>query len=282
MVAFLAVAVGVAGHVEPVASPALAVVSTAKQPIDERRLRGLRVALAGRAELADFLGGRRQTDEIERRAADEFAGIRPGRRRDLGRFQPRQDEPVDRRAAPAEFLHGWFGDSLQRLKRPVVSGLLGSRVEHVGPVRPGGPLIDPGAQEADFFGGQRFSLGRHDLLFIDRGDEVDQAAVGAVAWNEHRPVNSPFARTLPHPQIEAAVFVARRVAFEAALLEERLHVFDEIDGSRGGRREQRRIIHGGRHALPNSCGPLLRRSRPVHKSPPGAALPARDGRPSIR
>ena len=64
----IALRVGVAGHVEPVPAPALAVAGRREQAVDQLRERiGRLVGL----ERVDLLGGRRNAPEVDRRAADQ-------------------------------------------------------------------------------------------------------------------------------------------------------------------------------------------------------------------
>ena len=70
----VAVAVGIAGHVEPVPRPAFAVVARVQQPIDEA-LVGIG-GLVGHERL-DLLGGRRQAEQVERTPGGSGSADRP-------------------------------------------------------------------------------------------------------------------------------------------------------------------------------------------------------------
>ena len=50
---------------------------------------------------------------------------------------------------------------------------------------PAGALIDPGAEDPDFGGGQARAHGRHDHLAFQSGDHADQFAIGAVPGADH-------------------------------------------------------------------------------------------------
>jgi hypothetical protein len=71
--------IGVPHHVQPVLGHALAVVRTGQQAIDQAADGGIRVAGEFLLKLRDLLRRRRQTGQIERRAADPRAGIGRGR-----------------------------------------------------------------------------------------------------------------------------------------------------------------------------------------------------------
>ena len=88
----VALRVGIAGDVEPVAGPAFAEARRREQAIDGRLVAG--VARVG-GELVELLGRRRQADEVVVQPAQQRARRRLGRRRQAGRFQPGEDEAVD-------------------------------------------------------------------------------------------------------------------------------------------------------------------------------------------
>ena len=69
-----AVAVGVAGHIQPVAPPAFAVARRSEQAVHEARERVFRVVVQERAHL---VGIRRQAMQVERGAPDQRSLVRP-------------------------------------------------------------------------------------------------------------------------------------------------------------------------------------------------------------
>ena len=71
-----AVGVGIAGGVEPVPSPALAVVRAGQEPVDQL-LVGVGASVG--EEGVDLLGRRREADEVEAQAADEGGPVGLGR-----------------------------------------------------------------------------------------------------------------------------------------------------------------------------------------------------------
>ena len=72
LVLVVAVRVAVMGHVEPVPAPSLAVMRAGEQSIDQGFV-GVRRSIV--QKLLDFLGRRRQADQVEREAADQRAAI---------------------------------------------------------------------------------------------------------------------------------------------------------------------------------------------------------------
>ncbi len=97
LVRLITVALAETDHVEPVSSPALAVVGRGEQPVDEFFIRvGRRVV----DELLDFIARRRQAEQVERSAADDRCEIGLVGRFERVLFERRQYEGVDRRANP--------------------------------------------------------------------------------------------------------------------------------------------------------------------------------------
>ncbi len=74
----------VAGHVEPVPGPPLAVVRRGEQAVDHT---GERLGRLVGQERLDLVGRRRQAGQVERRAADQRALVGGLRRREAGVFQ---------------------------------------------------------------------------------------------------------------------------------------------------------------------------------------------------
>ena len=72
LVFVVAVSVAVMHHVKPVPAPALTIMGTGEQPIDEC-LVGVGIGVVD--ERLDFLGSRRQADQVEREATDQGAAI---------------------------------------------------------------------------------------------------------------------------------------------------------------------------------------------------------------
>ena len=108
----------------------------------------------------------------------------------------------------------------------------------VGIIRLGGPrcaLIHPGPQQSDLFGGQPSAFGRHDQVFIEPGDQLDQPAFGAATGQDYLARERPGQGRGPMVQAQIPALFGRAVTLDAGSLEDRLNVRNEIDGPiRGG------------------------------------------------
>ena len=93
----VALGIGVAGHVEPVPAPALAIMGRGQQPIDQP-LVGIGCTIGEKR--FDFLRRRRQADKVISQAADERAAVGFGGRSQAGRLEPGQNERVEAGAEP--------------------------------------------------------------------------------------------------------------------------------------------------------------------------------------
>ncbi len=93
----VALGVGVAGHVEPVPAPALAVGGRGQQAIDHL---GVGVGRGVVFERFDLVGRGRQAGQVECRAAQQRAPIGPRRGTQFVVFQPRENEAIDRAGGP--------------------------------------------------------------------------------------------------------------------------------------------------------------------------------------
>ncbi len=136
---------------------------------------------------------------------------------------------------------------------------LQTRIQHVGVGWPRSSLVDPGSQHADLLRTQPLHVIRwHDVVGIETRDAMHKRARQAVTWHENGAVFAPFHHARLDPEIQAALFIASRVALEAVLAKNRLHLFDEIDGSPNGGRHTVRQLE--RIAKP-ACAGLLRIAR---------------------
>ena len=88
----VALGVGVAGDVEPVAGPAFAEARRGEQPIDGGFVAG--IARVG-GEFVELFGRRRQADEVVVQAVAAGPAARLRRRREVGRFELGQNEAID-------------------------------------------------------------------------------------------------------------------------------------------------------------------------------------------
>ncbi len=113
----ISLGVGIACDVEPISGPSLAVVRRIQQSFHDPG-KGLR-RLIGQ-KVANFVGGRRQANQIEGRPANQRPFIRGRVRRDLLCSEPRQDECVDGRLNPP--FAGDLGQiwTFYRLKGPMI------------------------------------------------------------------------------------------------------------------------------------------------------------------
>src|SRR5689334_17964664 len=89
LIFFVAVGVGVAGGIEPMAAPTLAIVRRGEKPLDNALVSvGPRVS----DEVLNFLDARRQADEIEAQPSNQRDSIRLGRWLQVLLLQMREDE----------------------------------------------------------------------------------------------------------------------------------------------------------------------------------------------
>ena len=145
-VGFQPVAVGVPGQVEPMPAPALVVMRTAKQPLDQLLIR--RRSRIG-DEFLHFAGRWGEANQIEINSADERAPV--GRRigTKAAGFVRRQNEAVDRRPDRLLALHRGQSHRAQRPIGPVLA-VLGCDHQFTAAAhrsslgfRPARPLVDP-------------------------------------------------------------------------------------------------------------------------------------------
>ncbi len=122
----VAVGVGIAGRVEPILAPALAVARRGKIALDHALVGVVgRVVEKGR----NLLRCRRQANQIERHAANQRCPVGFGPQRQPGRFQFGFDEAIDRGAQRRLVLHVGNVDFRELLKGPVLVAIgLGWRV----------------------------------------------------------------------------------------------------------------------------------------------------------
>jgi hypothetical protein len=179
----VAVGVRVSGHVEPVPSPALAVVRRRQQPIDELFVR---VAAHIGQKSIDVLDRRRQSEDVEARAAQERSLVGFRRRLQAGRLNPRQHKGVDSVSHPGRIPDRRRFHVRQRLKRPMVAPAPTLRHR----LRVGRQLrsfVDPALHQRDFGLRERRALGRHLRHFLVAArDGFDDAALGTLAGHQRR------------------------------------------------------------------------------------------------
>src|SRR5206468_2349615 len=113
---YVALVVGIAGDVEPVAAPALAVGRRSEIAIDED-LEGARPRIVD--ERLDLFRRRRQTAEVELDATQQRPAIGLRIRRQSRRLEPSEDERVDGRRDPRGILGGGNRWTAHGLESPV-------------------------------------------------------------------------------------------------------------------------------------------------------------------
>ena len=215
---FVAVGVGIAGEVEPVPRPLLAVAVAREQGID-------RLLIALGLEGGELLGRRRQADEIEIDPAAERGGIGLGRRREALRGEVGGDDRVDRARAGGD----GHGQPLRRHKRPVRIVL--------------GPGGDPFFERGDLRRREGLLLvgGRHDRVGVVRQDAAHQFALVGLARHDRRLARlAPLEGVLTdvEPEIPLAALLVDTVTVATVLGEDRLHLSLKV-GATGGRRRRR-------------------------------------------
>ena len=195
-----AVGIGVSGDVEPVTPPALAVVHRRQATVDQSF-----VGVGGIVveKLGDLGGSRRQSDEIEKDAADEGPFV--GRRCRLHPllFQPGQDKMIDGVLYPRVVLNRRQPGFDRRLKRPVrflIVGEGGCPIACVRIVRwyhydffarPEGTSFDPVGDGRDFLRGE-FLLRRHLQFDVAVAQGADHQAFARFTRDDRRAACSPL------------------------------------------------------------------------------------------
>lgn len=105
------------------------------------------------------------------------------------------------------------------------------------PLGPGCARVDPGAEFADLLRLQGLGfLRRHRLIGVAAGDAMDQRGLGTFAIGEGRSVFTALAEMLGGVEPEPALLLARTVAGDAGVLEDRPDVALEIEAFRRGRK----------------------------------------------
>jgi len=181
---------GIAGHVEPVPAPALAELRRAEQPVHRRFQGDLRLGGIRLHELLDVFRRRRQTGQVERKAAQQRPRIGVSDRLQVPGLQAGQNEAVDVALWPGRVLDRRQTDLLQRLERPEGAALvdvdlvlrdLGGGIARVGSAH-GDPLLEIGDDLA-----AQLLLGRHLEIFLGVVLEpLDKQALRRLARNDGR------------------------------------------------------------------------------------------------
>ena len=216
--------VGIAGDVEPVATPPLAVGGRGEQPIDHPRegVRGF-VTLEG----CDLLRRGRQAVEVERRSPQQRETVGPWRGGDSRGHMPRVDERVDRRAIPFGISHLGHRRPLDRLEGPVIGGDTARLVACIrngrshGRAGPNCAAVDPPLEDGDLVRRQPvFLVGRHPQILRRPPDGRNDQALRRRPGHDRRAEVAPFEELIAARKEEPA-FVGIDVAGAALFDEER-------------------------------------------------------------
>ena len=222
----VAVRVRVTRHVQPPATPALAVVRRRQQPVHKLLVSIRRLVIHERVHLG---GHRRQAKQVQREPANQRDAVGLERGRELLLREPGADERINR-ILDSGF---WILDSrhhrpLRRNKRPM----------HLAPRlfirRSLRALVNPPAHQRDLRVGQRRLLVWHprDVL-VRAGDDLHQQAVGRLAGLDGRAVLAALQCEGRRVEPEAVLGLRRAVALVTMLGEQRLDLLHVIH-RRGG------------------------------------------------
>ena len=219
----VAAVVGIARHVEPVASPALAVTRRSEQAIDH-----FRKGIAGRRGIffkdGNLFARGRQAREIECRAADERVARSERRWRDALAFELRKDKPIDLIRRPMRsILHGRHRRFADRLEGPVRADdlrLRGRRCFVV--LRPRHTHLHPFGERRDVGIGELRRFFRHHVFRLV-ADAFDERAFRRIADDDDRPAVGSLQHRLARIEPQIALLLFRAVAFVAMLREHGPH-----------------------------------------------------------
>jgi hypothetical protein len=111
-----------------------------------------------------------------------------------------------------------------------------------------GALIDPGAEQADLFGGQAGALFGHDAVGVKALDKRDEETICAFAWHDNGARIAAFKQRFARVDAEAAFVFAAGVTLDATGFEDGFDFFGEIDFVVCGRGQLRELLRR------ESCG----------------------------
>ena len=222
-----AVAIGVAGDIEPVGGHTFAVAGGSEEAIDDL---GQGVGRAIGEKRIDFREGRREAGEVEGKPANKGGAVGCGLGCEFAAGEPVEREPVDgRRRERRE--RGGLGFEVWDLGGR--SGHGGERLE--GPVvLKGCTLVDPALEDGDFRRREAadFCVGRrHHFLRVGAGDAEDDFALRASAGDDYGRAILFTEGSLAGIEAEFAFAAALigAVAMEALVREDRPHLAAKID-----------------------------------------------------
>ena len=200
--------VGVAHDVEPVASPAFAVVGRGEQAFDEA---GPGVGRGVGQIIVDFGGRGRQAEEVEVARRKSTAGAA---RSTVVSCSSRRRARMKRSMVESDRI-----DVLGRLDRgeglegPMAGGGKGIRGGVAGR-GPGGALVDPAGDVVDGVGGQLF-VGRHDDFVVSATDRLNEQAVVGLARYESGPMFAAGQKSRPRVDAQTTTSLLAAVALGA-------------------------------------------------------------------
>ena len=219
-VLLVAVAVGVAGQVQPVPGPFLAVTGRCQEPVHQPLIGVGPVVLQESLHLFD---AGQETRQVQTDPSDEGLLGGHGGRGQPFLLQPGPDQRVDRRTVPGSACLRQGLGPVDGAERPVLRLCWGNRIR-VGPNRhlagPGGSLVDPTGQHLDLIRTQGGRRQGHARAGVFTGQSPDQGTAAAVAQDQRGPRVAPFQRALPAVQTKAVQLLRGTVALDAVVLKE--------------------------------------------------------------
>ena len=236
---FVAIAVGVAGEVQPVARPLLAVMLGSEEPVNQ--------SFVGAGAVVSEEGLRlprrwRQARQVQAHATQQGRTAGFGGRREALGLQLGKHEPVDRIADPDSVLHRRRPWPPYRLERPVgVRWCARVRLSRRCGFGPGTSLINPGAQDRDLLRAQPRLGGRHLKSSDVAGHPQDQGTPGTVTGQDRGSAVAALEGHVALIEAQAVRLYRRPVAGIAALMKDGLDIAFEIDAPVGRGRQMSRL-----------------------------------------
>ena len=213
LIFLIAVRVGVAGEVEPLAGPFFAVVRGGQIAVDES-LVGVRPRVGH--ERGDLFRGGGQAEQVELQAADELRPAGAGRGSEPLFLQAGEDVAVD---GAGLALHG--------LEGPV--GAAAALGDGLGALRPDRAGVDPGLQAADLVVAQPGAGGRHDDAGFVAHHAADQFGLGGLAGQDDRAAVAAPHRARAVVKTQAVGLYGGAVAAETGAFEDGLDVPGKVN-----------------------------------------------------
>ena len=229
-----ALALGIAGQIEPVSGPALAVVGRRQQAIHDTIERAGCIVGQKRVHLFER---RRQTDQIKRHAADQRRLVRGRRMRQSFAFERRDDKSINGVDGFQSTLGRGQFNALERLQRPQTrsDGVVARARIRLGP-RQG--HAHPPNQDLDFLVGQRLARRHGQVAVVTNG--LDQTTGRGLTRHGGRAALAAGENGRARREVKPAFeLVAAPMAFEAPRGQQRAHV--RLEERIRGRQRCRRI-----------------------------------------